>query len=149
MTRDERLARLEHQLHQQTGLCNDLLEQIAELNLKMRFALSLMRVRKQSRTSIIDPASGAPKLELMDGYIAYLTGGRDMIAAVIEAEIAEAERHMAEAEKAGAPYEAENSNADDGSGPQPDREGSGEGSGGSSVVEGAFGKTGDPSETRH
>lgn len=97
MTRDERLARLEHNLALQSNLCDDLLAQIAELNLKMRFALSLMRVRKQSTATIIDPTSGAPKLELMDGYVAYMRGGRDMMMRVIDDEIAAMEAEEAAA----------------------------------------------------
>lgn len=146
MTRDERLSRLEQQLHQQVGLCNDLLMQIAELNLKMRFALSLMRVHKRNAATIIDPASGTPKLELMDGYVAYLSGGRDMIATVIENEISAMEQRMADVEATDAAHE---SAATDESGDQPDREEGGEGRSGSSVVEGTFGRTGDAKETRH
>ena len=127
MTRDERLLRLETRASEMVNLCDDLLGQIAEVNLKVRFALSLMRVRKQSAAPLLD-ASGHAPVELMDGYDAYLHGGREIMLSRIEREIDDMQTQLAlEAQR-----ESQNADTSDGaSRPGSPREESREGDGGS------------------
>lgn len=97
MTRDERLSRLETVCRQQAALCDDLIEQIAEANLKIRFVLSLLRVAKRPANMILG-ADGKSSLELTDGYVAYMAGGREAVISVIEKEIDAAQEVLARAE---------------------------------------------------
>ena|SRR3990167_5881281 len=140
MTRDDRLASLEKHRSKVDGCLTDVLDQLAELNLKMRFALSLMRVRKQAKSSLIDPTTNAPQLELMDGYVAYCHGGREAMLVMIEREIREYEAFE---EAARAQAHADNGDAGTTRGE------SGEGGGGSPAGEASGPAPRDPGETTH
>ena len=96
---DRRLARLERHIEALAAQYQDVLEQLAEANLRIRFALSLMRVQKRSASKILDPSTNAPKLELTDGYGAYLTGGREVILAAIEREMRVIAAHLERQER--------------------------------------------------
>lgn len=88
MTRDERLLRLEACVQKQTALLNDLLEQIAETNLKIRFIFATMRVvDTRQATSALIGADGKRQIAMLDGYTAYMTSGRDLALAVVEKEL--------------------------------------------------------------
>lgn len=95
MTRDDRLIRLESHAHKISGLYNDLLTQMAEVNLKLRFVLHCMRCVKPQQSVLLGP-DDKPQVTLINGYEAYMSGGREQIAALIEQEITEFEAMLAE-----------------------------------------------------
>lgn len=90
MTRDERLARLESQILDVNDRQQFLAEQLSEQTVRIRFLMTLLKVRVAKTTQLLGPDERPINEQpLVDAYVAYMRGGREKMLEILEAEYKE------------------------------------------------------------